>query len=327
MASDLSTNSQQSLTDSSLKIAVLAGGIGSEKEVSIQSGGCIAEGLRKSGFVVIVSDVTPENMDILSAGVIVVFFVALLGKFGEVGQLQQILEDRSLIYTGSGPAASRLAIDKMASKEVFRQAGIKTPDAVEFRSDIDAEQLCEQLRPVSGRYVVKPVTEGSSVGISIVESCDQAIETAKNCIGQFGDCMIEEFIDGREIAVSVLGSEALDTIEITAAGGFYDYHAKYIDEKTQYRFGTIKDEALEADIKRIAVECFERLGCKGFGRVDFFLDNNRCPWVLEVNTIPGFTTHSLLPMAAARAGLSMGDLCSGIIEDAIADKKLSAFTK
>ncbi|UCC97634.1 MAG: D-alanine--D-alanine ligase [Phycisphaerales bacterium] len=298
-----------------LKVAVLFGGIGTERDVSIQSGTCVAEALEQAGFRVVRADIRPDNLEILDDSSIDVFFPALHGTFGEDGRLQQKLEDKSLLYTGSGPAASRLAFDKMASKELFERAGVATPGAIELSAGSDLRQLEEQLRHFGPEYVIKPIKQGSSVGISIVSTPGEALAAAQQTLAEFGDCMIEQFIPGREVTVGILCGRALPVIEIRTKGTFYDYHAKYVDEQTEFLFGTI-EEPVAAAISQAALNCFGALGCRHFARVDSILSDGGVAYALEVNTIPGFTSHSLLPKAAARTGLSMGDLCSKIIEAA-----------
>ena len=292
------------------------GGIGSERDISIQSGTCVAEGLREAGFEVVTADVRPDNLDILEDNSIDVFFPALHGEFGEDGQLQQILEDKSLLYTGSGPTASKLAFDKMASKKLFAEAGVAIPAAIEFSDETDIEQLEKRLQYLADEYVVKPIRQGSSVGVRIIANRQEAIEAAQETFDEFGDCMIEKFIPDKEITVSVLEDGALPIVEIRSQTGFYDYKAKYIDEQTEYLFDTIGDPALTAQIEQAAMDCFYVLGCRHFARVDFMLSDEGNAYALEVNTIPGFTTHSLLPKAAAKAGLTMSNLCSKIVEAA-----------
>jgi D-alanine-D-alanine ligase len=300
--------------NSKLKVAVLTGGIGSEREISIQSGQCVSQALRDGGFHVVTADIRPDNLEILEDNSIDVFFPALHGEFGEGGRLQQILHDKSLVYTGSGPAASKLAFDKMASKELFTRVGVATPTAVEFNAETDINQLEIQLKYLADGYVVKPIREGSSVGVRIVTDGREVISTARQTLKEFGDCMIEQFIPGKEITVGILQDAALPIIEIRSQTGFYDYQAKYIDEQTEYLFDTIDDFALRAQIEQDAMDCFCALGCRNFARVDFILSDEQTAYVLEVNTIPGFTTHSLLPKAAAKAGFTMSDLCSKIVE-------------
>ena len=299
-----------------LKIAVLTGGIGSERDISIQSGQCISQALIAGGFDVVTADIQPDNLDILDDSSIDVFFPALHGEFGEDGRLQQILQDKSLVYTGSGPAASKLAFDKMASKEVFTEAGVATPAAIEFNADSDIEQLEIQLKYFENGYVVKPIRVGSSVGVRIITDVQEVISAAEHTLKEFGDCMIEQFIPGKEITVGILDERTLPIIEIRSKTGFYDYQAKYIDEQTEYLFDTITGSDLITKIEREAMDCFRALGCRHFARVDFILSDEAIAYALEVNTIPGFTTHSLLPKAAARAGLTMSDLCSKIVEAA-----------
>jgi len=302
--------------DRELKVAVLFGGIGAERDVSIQSGRCVAEALQQGGFRVVTADVRPDNLDILQDGSIDLFFPALHGLFGEDGRLQQILEDRSLLYTGSGPAASRLAFDKMASKKLFERAGVATPCVIELSAGSDIRRIEEQLRHFAQKYVIKPVRQGSSVGVSIVSTAAEALATARQTLAEFGDCMIEQFVCGREVTVGILCGRALPIIEIRTQNAFYDYQAKYVDEGTQFLFDSIEDPAAVARVSRAAVDCFNALGCRHFARVDFILSQEAVPYALEVNTIPGFTSHSLLPKAAAKTGLSMSQLCVKIVEAA-----------
>ncbi len=179
------------------------GGIGEERDISIQSGTCVAQALEQAGLNVVTADVNPNNLHILDNSDIDVFFLALHGRFGEDGQLQQILEDKALIYTGSGPKASRLAFDKIASKRLFARAGVNVPPAVEFSPGVGIEQLEEQLQQLGDTYVVKPIKQGSSVGVSIVTEPRLAIPVAQRTCAEFGDCMIERFISGREVTVGI----------------------------------------------------------------------------------------------------------------------------
>jgi D-alanine-D-alanine ligase len=298
---------------SKLKVAVLTGGIGSEREISIQSGECVSEALKEAGFNVVTADVRPDNLDILEDSSVDVFFPALHGVFGEDGQLQQILHNKSLVYTGSGPTASKLAFDKMASKKLFAKAGVATPAAIEFNAETDIEQLESRLQYLADEYVVKPIRQGSSVGVRIIDEKQEAIGAAQETLEKFGDCMIEKFIPGKEITVSILEDEALPIVEIISQTGFYDYQAKYNDEQTEYLFDTIRDPAVTVQIEQAAMDCFYVLGCRHFARVDFMLSDEEIAYALELNTIPGFTTHSLLPKAAAKAGFTMSELCSKIV--------------
>ncbi|MBP7052386.1 MAG: D-alanine--D-alanine ligase [Phycisphaerae bacterium] len=304
-----------------MKVAVLRGGVGREREVSLESGRCVAEALREGGLDVVVSDIRPDDMQILDSTDVDVFFLALHGEFGEDGQLQQVFEDRGLVYTGCDPAASRLAFDKMASKRLFRAAGVAVPAVVEFGPGADPSGLDTQLKGLGQRFVVKPLRQGSSVGVHMVNSRDEAVATACAVRDEFGDCMIESFVEGREVTVGVLGRQPLSIIEIRSKTGFYDYHAKYVDDRTEYLFDTIEDEAVRTRVADAAMACFDALGCRDFSRVDFIVSQDGTPYALEVNTIPGFTTHSLLPKAAGKIGLSMSELCVRIVQTALARSK------
>jgi D-alanine-D-alanine ligase len=191
-----------------------------------------------------------------------------------------------------------------------------TPKAIIFDEQTGEKELAKELPLLGEKFVVKPIRQGSTVGVTIVDEPGAAVADALQCLKTFGDCMIEEYINGREITVGILGKSPLPIIEIKTKTGFYDYEAKYIDEQTQYLFDTIEDAELAQKIAAAALDCFNALGCRHFARADFILTKNKIPYVLEVNTIPGFTSHSLLPMAAAKTGLSMSDLCTKIIEAA-----------
>ncbi|MCX5636671.1 MAG: D-alanine--D-alanine ligase [Planctomycetota bacterium] len=305
------------IENNKLKVAVLMGGIGQERDISIQSGRCVAEALEQAGLNVVTADIQPDNMDVLEDNSIDVFFIAMHGKFGEDGRLQQILEDKSLLYTGSGPAASSLAFDKMASKKLFTQAGVAAAAAIELNADTDIRKLEKQLPEFGDKFVIKPIRQGSSIGVSIVSDRHKAIAAAQETLKRFGDCMIEKFVPGREVTVGILCGQALPIIEIRTQTGFYNYQAKYLDQRTEFLFDTIDDVSIVKNIESAALDCFNALGCRHFARVDFILGSDRIPYALEVNTIPGFTSHSLLPKAAAKVGLSMSDLCAKIVEAAL----------
>jgi len=310
--------SENSEISSKIKIAVLMGGIGSERDISLESGACVAMAIRNAGLEVLEIDITPDNLDLLDEAQADVFFPVLHGKFGEDGKLQAVLEQKSLVYAGSGPRASELAMDKMASKKLFAKAGVAVPRAIEVRAETKIE---EELKVFDGRkFVVKPITEGSSVGVEIVEGKIGVEAAAKKCLERFGDCMIEEFIEGREITVGVVCGQTLPILEIKSKTGFYDFNAKYVDDSTEYLFGTIKGEKLIDEINTSAIKCFDILGCRHFSRVDFILGADNIAYALEVNTIPGFTSHSLLPKAGAKASMPMSDLCVKIINAALKEK-------
>jgi D-alanine-D-alanine ligase len=305
------------IENNKLKVAVLMGGIGEERDISIQSGNCVAQALKETGLNTVLADIQPDNLDILEDNSIDVFFIALHGRFGEDGQLQQILEDKGLCYTGSGPQASRLAFDKLAAKQCFIKADVTTPRAIVFDVNAGPKELESQLLRLSNKFVVKPVCQGSTIGISIVDNPKSVLAEALKCSAKFGDCMIEEYIAGREITVGMLLGQTLPIIEIKSRTGFYDYHAKYIDDQTQFLFDTINNHSLIEKIETAAIDCFNALGLRHFARVDFILSADGSVYALEANSIPGLTSHSLLPKAAAKEGLSMSDLCIKIVEAAL----------
>ena len=301
-----------------IKVAVLAGGISSERQVSLQSGENIASALEQAGFEVVTSDIAPDNLDILEDSTIDVFYLALHGTFGEDGQLQQILEDRSLCFTGSGAEASRIAFDKCKSKDLFGTAGAIVPRDVRLDGTCDADGLTKRLAGMGEKFVVKPVCEGSSVGVQIVQGVDAAVAAGLDCYGQFGDCIVEQFITGKEITVGILEGKSLPIIEIRSNAVFYDYQAKYEDDTTEYLFDTVHDAELIEKISRTAQDCFNVLNCRHLARVDMIIDDDGTAYVLEINTLPGFTSHSLLPMAAKKAGINAPALCSQIVHAAMA---------
>ena len=299
-----------------LKVAVLCGWIGAERQVSLQSGRAVSDALTETGADVIECDIRPGAIDILNDSTIDLFFLALHGQFGEDGQIQAILSAKRLTYTGSGPEASRCAFDKRLSKNTFVTAGIKTPKSIEFDGKANCKNLQAELACIAEKFVVKPATQGSSVGVSIVVGAKAAAKAAKKCMKEFGNCIIEEFISGRELTVGIVDGKVLPIIEIKSKTDFYDYNAKYIDERTEFIFDSITDDGIKSKINTTAMKCFKALGCRDFARVDFILTDDGVLYAIELNTIPGFTTHSLLPMAAAHAGISMGQLCMSIVSAA-----------
>ena len=299
-----------------LKIAVLAGGIGSEREISLLSGQMVYNALKEAGLEVVLADITPDDMSILDDVSINVFFPILHGQFGEDGQLQRILEEKKLCFTGSGPESSRKSFDKLLSKQAFFHAHLPIARHLIVHSDDTEEDLIPMLKKLAPKFVIKPIRQGSSVGITITDNIQTAAASAIACFQQYGDCMVEEFITGQEITVGILNETALPIIEIRSKTGFYDYQAKYESDATEYLFDTIKDRELVKEIQQDALTCFKELECRHWGRVDFILTKAGIPYILEINTLPGFTRHSLIPMAAKKAGLDTAQLCGQIVEAA-----------
>ena len=293
------------------------GGIGSEREISLQSGATIASALREAGVDVVEFDIAPDRLEILDDHSIDVFFPALHGEFGEDGQLQEILESKGLCYAGSDSISSRIAFDKAACKSAVRQTNVPIPMHVMVTASDTAMGLSHRIAPLGYRFVIKPPSQGSSVGVSIIKDIQQASEVAVATFKEYGACMVEQFIAGRELTVGILDGEPLPIIEICSKTDFYDYHAKYVDDSTEFLFDTIDDRSLTAKISEMAVDCFNAAGCRHLARVDFILAEDDKPYFLEINTLPGFTSHSLLPLAGAKAGLSASRVCMKIVEAAM----------
>ena len=301
---------------SQLKVAVLAGGVGSEREVSLQSGDNVYKALQAAGFETVFFDITPEDTSILDDSSIDVFFPILHGQFGEDGQLQGMMEAKKLCFTGSDAVSSRKSFDKVLSKQAFFHAHLPIAKHLIVNADDTETGLVPMLEKLAGKFVIKPAKQGSSVGVTITDDVQVAAAGAVACFREYGDCMVEEFITGREITVGVLNGTALPIIEIRSQTGFYDFQAKYESDSTEYLFDTIDDAELIGEIQQDALTCFKELGCRHWGRVDFILTTHGLPYVLEINTLPGFTSHSLVPMAARKAGIETPQLCRRIVEAA-----------
>jgi len=288
------------------RIAVLKGGPSSEREVSLRTGAAVAGALRSLGYEVEEIDVTTHEVTI-PAGIDFVF-ISLHGTFGEDGTVQAMLESRGIPYTGCGIAASRLAFDKEASKDLFRAAGIPTPAGFAVpRGGALPERMA---MPV----VVKPSKQGSTVGMSFVFS-EVDLDAALSKAWEFDEhVLVEQFIKGREFTVGILGKQALPPVEIVPKQGFYDYENKYTAGATDYYCPARIDEETTRRIQKAALLAHRVLCCQVYSRVDVMLDESGRPFVLEVNTIPGMTATSLLPKAAAAAGIDFAGLCRRILE-------------
>ena len=298
-------------TDQSLpkKIAVLMGGPGSERDVSLATGRGVSKALRSLGAEVIDVDVRGENFELPKD--VDLAFITIHGTFGEDGQLQQILEERGVPYTGDGVEPSRAAFDKILSKEKFREHNVVTPEW---------EVIEVGQRPtISVPLVVKPARQGSTVGVVIVKNASE-LDSAMAEAGKYDQkLLIEKFVSGRELTIGVLGDQALPILEIIPKGGFYDFNNKYPFLNPQGGGGAEHvcpakiDPNKTKQIQEQALRAFRALGLVVYGRVDILLPDSGEPFVLEVNTIPGMTEASLLPEAAAAAGINYVDLCARII--------------
>ena len=295
-------------------ITVLLGGPSEEREVSLNSGRAVASALRRCGHRVTTSDISPNDLSALDRSADLIF-IALHGAFGEDGQLQAILEKRRMPYVGSNAAASRLAMDKAASKRRFIDCGIPTP----AYKVVHAAQINQAVNCWKLPTVIKPVDQGSSVDTMIARDAFGFQSAVERVVRKYGSCLIEEYIKGPELTVGILGDDALPVCEIRTPREFYDYEAKYIENTTEYLFDLDLPEALLNEVQKLSLEAHRALGCTDFSRVDWMVDEaSGRPYILEINTIPGFTDHSLFPKAAERAGISFDQLCQRIIEMAMA---------
>ncbi len=296
-----------------LAITVLSGGPSNEREISLASGAAVAEALKSLGHDVYLEDVAPDNLSALAREVDCVF-IALHGTFGEDGQIQSILEQRGLCYCGSGAESCALAMDKAAAKTRFIECDLPTP-RFSVATPATVEAAVAGWRPP---VVVKPVKEGSSLACTIVRAEAEIRPAVERLLETYPNCLIEEFIPGREITVGILGNVGLPPIEICTPREFYDYAAKYEDEQTEYRLDIDLPSAFLKDLGAMSVRAHQSLGCRDFSRVDWRVkDTTLEPYLLEVNVIPGLTSHSLLPKAALKAGLDTPMLGQRIVELAL----------
>jgi len=295
------------------KVAVLMGGPSAERDVSLKSGNAVVAALKRQGIDAHGLDADQSTLKQLEQGKFDRAFIVLHGRWGEDGVIQGALEVLGLPYTGSGVLGSALGMDKIKTKYLWSMAGIPTPDyaVLDAKSDFDAVAARLGL-PV----FVKPVREGSSLGVSKAKSV-KALKEAWTLASQYDDHVIaEQFIDGAEITCGILGDQALPLIKIETDREFYDYEAKYIVDSTRYHCPSGLPEQQERAIQSVAVKAFAMLDCSGWGRVDFMLDQKGRAYALEVNTVPGMTDHSLVPKAAMQAGINFDALVVRILETA-----------
>ena len=295
-------------------IAVLKGGPGSERAVSLATAAGVAKALRSLGAEVTEIDV--ENSDFVLPNDTEIAFIAIHGTFGEDGQLQQILEDRGIAYTGEGVEGSRLAFDKISSKEKFTRHGVNTPRWEIIRVG--------QQPSLPLPMVIKPPRQGSTVGVYIVKEAGRIASSLTEAAKYDNELLIEQFIAGRELTIGVLGDLALPILEIIPKSGFYDFNNKYPFLNPQGGGGAEHvcpaqiPAGLTSKIQDLTLLAVESLGLKVYSRVDVMLSERNEPFVLEINTIPGMTEASLLPDAAAAAGITYPELCARIIELSLA---------
>ena len=305
------------------KVAVLMGGASSEREVSLISGRNVAEALTSLGGRAVVSVVLDGNsLPPLPEGTSACY-IALHGGWGENGGVQAALDALGVPYTGPGAAASRVAMDKIATKRVLDEAGVPTAKWTSISSEEAARAAAQDAGGVGFPCVVKAPREGSSVGVYIVKdpsgfcrAVDDARRIDREKFGGDGEALVEAFVPGREMTVAVLAGEPLPVVEICAPNGWYGYEEKYNSNETRYVF---PDDAYLPEMQRLARASFDAVGCRGIARVDFRVTDDGRMYVLELNTSPGMTGHSLVPKAAAKVGLDFAHLCDRVVRSAAHD--------
>jgi len=302
-------------------IGVLMGGYSSEREISLRSGQAVAEALSQEGHRVLPLDITTDD----TAGIIRqiqeipldVAFIALHGRLGEDGVIQGILEKLDIPYTGSGVKASQMAFNKILTQKALESAGLPVPAhyCITNAGNLDFKTAWAQIK--STPLVVKPACEGSSIGVHIVRHPSEWEPAFKNALSYGPQIIVEEYIKGREFTAGIFDREALPLVEICPKSNFFSFSAKYQKGATEYICPAAMPENLTRKIKELSLKASEVLGCEGFARVDLRVDDNQQPFILEVNTIPGFTGTSLFPKAAREAGYSFVQVCEKLLNLAL----------
>ncbi len=306
-------------------IGVLMGGYSSEREVSIKSGKAVFKALERHGCRVRALDITEKDREkikqTIAAADLDIAFITLHGRLGEDGTIQSILEDLDIPYTGSGVAASRLALNKVSTQDLFKKNNIHISPYAALTRDREEGALSAVERIGSFPVVVKPACEGSSIGITIARD-PAGLKEALERAWQYGDlALVEKYVQGRELTVGVLDQQALPVVEIRPKGAFFDFTSKYSQGMSEYIVPAEIPQETAFLLQDEALRAHHVLGCEDFSRIDFILGQDGRYCVLEVNTIPGFTSTSLLPKAAQEAGISFEQLCIRIIQLAYGKKK------
>lgn len=296
------------------KVAVLMGGHSAEREVSLRSGQAVLQALQRCGVDAQGIDVGEDILTVLQQASFDRAFIALHGRGGEDGVLQGALEVMGLPYTGSGVLGCALGMDKLASKHVWRGAGLPTPDYLLLEPGFDPEEVAAHL---GLPCIVKPALEGSSVGITKVERLAHFARAYQEASACGGPVFAERWIAGMELTAALLGDQALPLIRLETPHAFYDYEAKYHSNATQYHCPAGLPAAQEESLRALARKAFKVAGGAGWGRVDLMLDASGQPWLIEINSVPGMTDHSLVPMAAKAAGIDFDTLVLQILASSV----------
>ncbi|MBX2886303.1 MAG: D-alanine--D-alanine ligase [Granulosicoccus sp.] len=298
------------------KVAVVMGGWSAEREVSLMSGQQVFETLSSAGVDAHAVDAGRDIANVLVSGGFDRAFLILHGRGGEDGRVQAALELAGMPYSGTGVLGSALCMDKWRAKALVSLNGVVTPDAELVTSEDEATQAVDKIGlPI----VIKPVNEGSSIGVTIVNSRNQVCAAFADAC-RYGPVLVERFMSGREVTAAILGDTPLPLVSMQAAGEFYDYHAKYIADDTQYQCPVDLPDEVIRHIQTMALKAFRCLDCRGWARVDFMLDSSGEPHFIECNTAPGMTSHSLVPIAAKAAGIDFQSLCLQILAGSLSSE-------
>ncbi|TKA93497.1 D-alanine--D-alanine ligase [Halopseudomonas bauzanensis] len=295
------------------RVAVLYGGTSAEREVSLKSGTAVLAALQGAGVNAFGIDAGADLAERLIAERPDRVFIALHGRGGEDGSLQGLLECLQLPYTGSGVMASALGMDKLRTKQVWQSLGLPTPAYAVLRDEQECAAVVERL---GTPLIIKPIHEGSSIGMAKVHSLDELKAAWQQALKYDDVALVEQWVTGAEFTVGILDGQALPAIRLSTPNTFYDYQAKYLANDTQYQCPCGLPPEREAELAELCLQAFSAVGCRGWGRVDLMQDSDGNFYLLEVNTSPGMTDHSLVPMAAAAAGLSFTDLALAILASA-----------
>ncbi|MEO1819083.1 D-alanine--D-alanine ligase [Pseudomonas sp.] len=292
------------------RVAVLFGGSSAERAVSLKSGAAVLAALQAAGVDAYGIDAGPQLAEQLLNERPDRVFIALHGRGGEDGSLQGLLESLQIPYTGSGVMASAIGMDKLRTKQIWQSLGLPTPAYAMLR---DGGQCAEIVERLGTPLIIKPLHEGSSIGMAKADSLQQLQDAWQGAQSYDSEALVEQWIQGAEFTVAVLDGQALPPIRLRTPHTFYDYEAKYQANDTQYLCPCGLPTEQEVQLKALSLRAFEAVGCKGWGRVDVMQDEQGNFYLLEVNTVPGMTDHSLVPMAAKATGLSFGDLVLAIL--------------
>ena len=295
------------------KVLVLMGGWSNEREISLVSGNFVYNSLIKSGVNTIKLDLTKNNLNEIKKTSPDRVFIILHGKGGEDGEIQNYLDSLNIPYTGSNSESSKLCMNKRSTKEILLSNDILTPN-YENISEMEMSSIKKRFQYP---FIVKPSAEGSSIGVYIVEN-DRDLERAISANEKISsDFIAEDYIEGPEYTVGILGDSALPVIKLLPPGKFYDFNAKYESDKMQYICPSQLDDSMEDELKKISLNCFKACGCKGWGRIDIIIDDKGNPWVIELNTVPGMTSHSLVPLAAKERNIDFENLVLKILDSSL----------